>query len=79
MMKTALNVLFVIAIVVVLLDGIILLATPERHAMIVNRWNELMHIPARVPIERYRGLGWRLSGLFMVAFALFVIYRVSVG
>jgi len=78
-MRTALNLLFVIVIGVVLLDGIILLATPERHAMIVNRCNELMRIPARVPVERYRGLSWRLSGLFMAALAIYVIYKVSVG
>jgi hypothetical protein len=67
------NFLFFSVVLVICLDGILLLAAPARHALLLNRWNQIMGISARVQVEQHRGLRFRLSGLAMIAISVYVI------
>jgi len=69
------NIPFSIVVLLILADGLVLLVSPSAHAVMVNRWNALLGIPARIKVEAYHGLRWRLTGAIMVSFCAYVLAK----
>jgi hypothetical protein len=69
------NIVFSIVVLLILADGLVLLISPPTHAVMVNRWNALLRIPARINVEAYHGARWRLTGAILVAFCAYVLAK----